>query len=507
MTEKENYALEMKGITKAFPGVLANDDISLNVKKGEVLGLVGENGAGKTTLMNVLYGIYIPDKGQIFIDGQQADITSPSKAIDYGIGMVHQHFKLVEALSALDNVILGHSDNKRILDLAPARKRYMELCEEYELFVDPDTEIWRLSVGQQQWVEIIKALYRDAKVLVLDEPSSVLTPNECTSLFRAINKLTAEGRSIIFISHKLDEVMEITDRITVIRDGKVVGTVDTEGVTQQQLSQMMVGRPVTIVRKERPETKEMVPVLEMKNVCVNDDRGLIALQDFNLIVNSGEILGVAGVDGNGQRELAESIAGMRPLVSGSIEISGKAVTQVISDPTFMGYIPEDRHKTGMVGDFSIAENLIIKECSKKPYCKKGLLQYTVIGNHANELIDEFDVRTSSKDVPIKNLSGGNQQKVILARELNEKPNLIVASQPTRGLDLGAVNGVHDTLLRERNRGAAVLFITTELQEVMALSDRIIVLFRGKVMGILDGKDADVETIGQMMLGMSLEEAV
>lgn len=498
------FALKMQDITKRFPGVLANDGISLECRKGEVLGLLGENGAGKTTLMNILYGLHQPDSGKIYVDGEEVQITSPSKAIHYGIGMVHQHFKLVDALTVLENIILGIPSKKPLLDLAPARERLLKLCEEYELFVDPDTEVWRLPVGQQQWVEILKALYRNAKVLVLDEPTSVLTPAESDQLCRAIRRLTQEGRSIVFISHKLREVMEITDRVTIIRDGKLIGTIPTQEATQLKLAQMMVGRPVSIVRKPRPAMEERKPVLVMKDVNVSDDRGVPALRNFNLTLNAGEILGVAGVDGNGQRELAECIVGLRKPTSGTITVQDQQITDVIADPAFIGFIPEDRHKTGLVLDFSVAENLIIKDYNKEPYAKKGVLRHPIIRKHARSMIEKYNVKTPSGDVKVRNLSGGNQQKVIIARELNAEPVLDIASHPTRGLDMGAVSNVHDTLLNERNRGAAVLFISAELQEVMALSDRIIVLFRGEIMGDLDGETADVSTIGQMMLGQTPE---
>jgi simple sugar transport system ATP-binding protein len=505
MVDNNHVALRMEGITKRFPGVLANDRISLDCRTGEVLGLLGENGAGKTTLMNILYGLHQPDSGEIFIDGEQVNIESPVKAIHLGIGMVHQHFKLVEALTALENVILGiPSERPPILDLAPARKRLLQLCEEYELYVDPSTEVWRLPVGKQQWLEILKALYRDAKLLVLDEPSSVLTPAEGEQLFKAIRKLSQEGRSVIFISHKLGEVLEITDRITVIRDGHVVGTVPTQEATQRELARMMVGRPVVMERKPRPAVTEKEPVLVMENVSANDDRGLPALKKLNLTIHSGEIVGVAGVDGNGQRELAECIVGLRNITDGSIRIQDRIVDRVMDDPSYVGFIPEDRQKTGLVLDLTVAENLVIKDFAHSPYSKRGVLQYNVIREHARKLISEYDIRTPSGEVQVSNLSGGNQQKVVVARELNAEPVLDIASQATRGLDLGAVESVHDTLLSERNRGAAVLFISTELQEVMSLSDRIIVLFRGEVMGEVEGDGADVSTIGQMMLGQVAE---
>jgi ABC-type uncharacterized transport system ATPase subunit len=507
MAQDNELALCMEGITKRFPGVLANDNINLDCRRGEVLGLLGENGAGKTTLMNVLYGLYQPDSGKIFINGEEVKIVSPAKAIDLGIGMVHQHFKLVDALTALENVILGiPSEHPPVLDLAPARERLLKLCEEYELYVDPSVEVWRMPVGKQQWLEILKALYRDARLLVLDEPSSVLTPAEGEQLFRAVRRLSQEGRSIIFISHKLGEVLEITDRITVLRDGHVVGTVPTKDATQGELARMMVGRPVVMERKSRPVMTDKEPVLIMENVNANDNRGLLALKNFNLTVHAGEIVGVAGVDGNGQRELAECIVGLREVTSGSIRIQDQIVDGVIDDPSFVGFIPEDRQKTGLFLDMTVAENLVIKDFTRPPYAKRGVLQYDAIRKHSREMISEYDIRTPSGEVQARNLSGGNQQKVVVARELNAEPVLVIASQATRGLDLGAVESVHDTLLEERNRGAAVLFISTELQEVMSLSDRIIVLFRGEVMGEVQGEGADVSTIGQMMLGQVSEVA-
>ncbi len=498
-------ALRMQDITKTFPGVLANDHVTIECNKGEVLGLLGENGAGKTTLMNILYGLYPPDEGQVFIDGKEVSIHSPSEAIENGIGMVHQHFKLVDTLTVIENVILGMPTNKAVLDLAPAREKFKKLCDEYELFVDPDTEVWKLPVGQQQWVEILKALYRDCKVLVLDEPTAVLTPSESDQLARAIRRITEQGRSVVFISHKLREVMEITDNVTVIRDGAVVGTIATKDASQIKLAEMMVGRPITIERRERPAMPDGEVILDMQGVNATDDRGVHALKDFSLQVHAGEIVGVAGVDGNGQRELAECISGLRKPTSGTITIKGKPVTGVISDPSFMGFIPEDRHKTGLVLDFSVAENLVIKEYMNAPYTKNGILQYKEIKRHADEMISKYNVKTPNCDVKAKTLSGGNQQKVVIAREMDPEPVFDMAAHPTRGLDLGAVTNVHDILLNERNRGAAVLFISAELQEIMAVADRIIVLYSGQIMGDLDGETADQNVIGQMMLGQKAED--
>ena len=498
-------ALRMQDITKTFPGVLANDHVTIECNKGEVLGLLGENGAGKTTLMNILYGLYPPDEGQVFIDGKEVSIHSPSEAIENGIGMVHQHFKLVDTLTVIENVILGMPTNKAVLDLAPAREKFKKLCDEYELFVDPDTEVWKLPVGQQQWVEILKALYRDCKVLVLDEPTAVLTPSESDQLARAIRRITGQGRSVVFISHKLREVMEVTDKVTVIRDGAVVGTIATKDASQIKLAEMMVGRPITIERRERPAMPDGEIILDMQGVNATDDRGVHALKDFSLQVRAGEIVGVAGVDGNGQRELAECISGLRKPTSGTITIKGKPVTGVISDPSFMGFIPEDRHKTGLVLDFSVAENLVIKEYMNAPYTKNGILQYKEIKRHADEMISKYNVKTPNCDVKAKTLSGGNQQKVVIAREMDPEPVFDMAAHPTRGLDLGAVTNVHDILLNERNRGAAVLFISAELQEIMAVADRIIVHYSGQIMGDLDGETADQNVIGQMMLGQKAED--
>lgn len=500
----DEVVLRMEGITKRFPGVLANDQISLDCRRGEVLGLLGENGAGKTTLMNVLYGLHQQDSGQIFIEGEPVEITSPANAIQHGIGMVHQHFKLVDSLTALENVVLGMPQDSLALDLAPARDRLKNLCDEYGLHVDPSTQVWRMPVGKQQWLEILKVLYRDAKLIVLDEPTSVLTPAEGEQLFKAIRKWTQEGRAVIFISHKLGEVLDITDRITVIRDGYVVDTIPTRDATQVKLAQMMVGRPIKIGRKVRSTKEEKDPVLVMENVNADNDRGLPALKNFSLTVNAGEIVGVAGVDGNGQRELAECIVGLRKRTGGMIRIKDHVVEKVIDDPSFVGYIPEDRQKTGLCLELDVSENLIMKDFADPPYSKRGILQYDIIKDHAREMIREYDIRTPSENVLVRNLSGGNQQKVVVSRELNSKPVLVISSQATRGLDLGAVESVHDVLLNERNRGAAVLFISTELQEVMTLSDRIIVMFRGEVMGEVDGEGADVSTIGQMMLGKKLE---
>jgi ABC-type uncharacterized transport system ATPase subunit len=497
--------LHMKGITKIFPGVIANDDISFDVRSGEIHALLGENGAGKSTLMNILYGLYSPDEGEIQFNGEQIQISSPKVAVDSGIGMVHQHFMLIENMTALENVMLGlPQDKPPLLDVQNTRKKFNELVEKYGLVVDPDVPVWQLSVGKQQWVEILKLLFRDVKLLILDEPTAVLTPAEAHQLFQTLRFLIEEGRSIIFITHKLEEVQEIADRITVLRDGEVVGTVEKEGTTLVQLSTMMVGRSVTLARKTRPSISKKEPVLVIEGLRCKSDRGVEALKSIDLTVHSGEVLGVAGVDGNGQRELAECITGLRQPTHGQIKIKDKLVTSVINDPPLLGFVPEDRHKKGLIRDFSIMENLVLRTYNDPPLSHWGIVDWGQTQIISEKLVDEYDVRTPDVLTPIGMLSGGNQQKVVLARETSAQPSVIIGSQPTRGLDLGAVDSLHEILLKERNRGAAVMFISTELSEVMALSDRIIVMFNGEIMGELVGENADLLQMGEMMMGQKLK---
>lgn len=493
--------LQMKGITKKFPGVLANDSITLDVMSGEIHALLGENGAGKSTLMKILYGLHHPDEGEIYFKGEPIRITSPKVAVDAGIGMVHQHFMLVENMTALDNVMLGlRQSNPPILDVKGTREKFKQLVKKYGLEVDPDMPVWQLSVGQQQWLEILKLLFRDVKLLILDEPTAVLTPSETHQLLQTLNFLISEGRSVIFITHKLDEVQEVADRITVLRDGKVVGCVNKQGTTTLQLSTMMVGRPVTLARRSRPEIQNKQPVLVVEDLNCKNERGLEALKSINLTIHSGEILGVAGVDGNGQKELAECIAGLRKPTHGQIKIKGKPVNRVVDDPALLGFIPEDRHKTGLILEFSIMENLVLRTYNDPPFDRRGVTQWDQARAASEKLIKGYDVRTPGTFLPVGMLSGGNQQKVVVARETCAQPSVIIGSQPTRGLDLGAIESLHELLLRERNRGAAVMFISTELSEVMALSDRIIVLFNGEIMGELPGETADILQVGEMMMG-------
>ena len=502
---KQTPLLQMKGITKEFPGVIANDRVSFTVRSGEIHALLGENGAGKSTLMKILYGLYSPDEGEIQFMGEQIQISSPKLAVDAGIGMVHQHFMLIENMTALENVMLGLPQAKPpLLDVKDTRAKFNQLVKKYGLVVDPDMPVWQLSVGKQQWLEILKLLIRDVKLLILDEPTAVLTPAEAHQLFQTLDFLIEEGRSIIFITHKLDEVQEIADRITVLRDGKVVGSVDKEGTTSLQLSTMMVGRPVSLARKPRPKITEKEPVLVIEGLRCKNERGLEALKSIDLTLYSGEILGAAGVDGNGQHELAECIAGLRKATHGQIKIKGDLVTSVVNDPSNLGFIPEDRQKTGLILDFSVMENLILRTNSGSPHVQWGLIQWDQVQDTSEKLVKEFDVRTPGVLTPIGKLSGGNQQKVVLARETSSQPSVIIGSQPTRGLDLGAVDSLHELLLRERKRGAAVMFISTELSEVMAVSDRIIVMFSGEIMGELDGEKANILQIGEMMMGHRLK---
>jgi ABC-type uncharacterized transport system ATPase subunit len=501
MVQKDDIALRMVEITKHFPGVLANDNINFELRVGEVHGLLGENGAGKTTLMNVLYGLHQPDSGEVYIKGQKAEIASPKDANDLGIGMVHQHFMLVENLTALENVVLGiPPERPPLLDLDPARIRFKELVAEYDLGLDPSTPVWQLAVGDQQWLEILKILFREARILILDEPTAVLAPSQALQLFKTVRHFAQEGRAIIFISHKLEEMKEVADRVTVLRDGHVVGTVDAATAKPSQLAQMMVGRSVFLDRHQHPPMESMKEVLKIDRLNCLNDRGTPALRDLSMAVYAGEIVGVAGVDGNGQRELAECICGLRQSTSGSIHIKDQLVTDVIRDTALLGFVPEDRRKTGLILGLTVAENLLLKTFGQKPYTRRGIIQWGPIREHANRLIDEYDIRTPHCMISTIHLSGGNQQRVVVARELSGEPTLLVTCQPTRGLDVGSVEAVHNVLLRERNRGAAVLFISTELPEVMSLSDRIIVMYKGEIMGELEAETADVNLIGELMLG-------
>lgn len=496
--------MEMKSITKRFPGVLANDQVDFEARSGEVHALLGENGAGKTTLMKVLYGMYHQDQGEIFINDDRVSIQTPTDAISNGIGMIHQHFMLVETLTVAENVALGMPSSRAPLtDLDRVSERVLELADIYGLDIDPDAYIWQLSVGQQQRVEIIKALYRGAALLILDEPTAVLTPQEVDEFFSIIRDMAEDGHGLIFISHKLHEVIDISDRVTVLRDGRKVGTYQTAQATKADLARWMVGREVDfrpeIEKVERGEAR-----LVVENVFCGSDRGTPGLRGVDLEVYSGEILGVAGVSGNGQLELAEVITGLREVQEGRILLDDSDITGCTPaerTDRALSYIPEERMRDGMIKDFTVAENLILREHYKAPFSQSGFLNLKAIGDHSERLIDNYQIKTPSRETLAKSLSGGNIQKVVVARELSRKPRAIVASQPTRGLDVGAMEYVRGRLLEERKKGTAIMLISEDLDEILALADRIAVLYEGEVMGIISGDEASPEKLGLLMAGV------
>ena len=500
--------LEMRGITKRFPGVLANDRIDFDVNSGEVHALLGENGAGKSTLMKILYGMYHPDEGEILLNGKPVSISSPIDAINLGIGMIHQHFMLVQTLTVAENVVLGlPSSRGPLTDLDRVSKRILELAAIYSLKIDPSAYIWQLSVGQQQRVEIIKALYRGAALLILDEPTAVLTPQEVDELFVIMNQMVKDGHALIFISHKLHEVVEISNRVTVLRDGRKIGTRPTSETTKQDLANWMVGREVGFA-PDRGHVELGEVRLQLDHVSCGSDRGTPGLRDVCLEVRSGEILGVAGVSGNGQRELAETITGLRKITEGRVYLEGKDVTGLAPGELtnrMLSYIPEERMRDGMIKEFSVSENMILREHQKMPYSHSGFLHLRDIARHTDELISKFDVKTPSRDTLAKNLSGGNIQKVVLARELSRNPRTIVAAQPTRGLDIGATEYVRKQLLVERNKGAAILLISEDLDEILTLSDRIAVIYEGQIMDIVSCEVATPQKLGLLMAGVRSEE--
>jgi len=500
--------LELRGITKAFPGVLANDHIDLTLEQGEVHALLGENGAGKTTLMNILYGLYNPDAGEILVRGQPVQIQNPNDAIAQGIGMVHQHFMLVPVLTVTENVMLGVESIKNgiFLDHAAAASRIRKISEQYGLGVDPDAYIKTLPVGVQQRVEIIKLLYREADILILDEPTAVLTPQEVEELFKIIHSLIEQGKSIIFITHKLKEVMAIADRITVLRNGRVVGTTTPDQTDERQLAAMMVGRDV-ILQVEKGPAHPGEPVLEVEGLEVMDDRGNLAVRGISFQVHAGEVLGVAGVQGNGQTELVQALTGLRPARAGRVRIRGNDTTN--SNPRHIleqgtAHVPEDRQQDGLVLSFPVADNLVLNTYYISPFANGGVLDQATIMATAEKRVREFDVRTPSILTPVSNLSGGNQQKVIVAREFSRPIHLLIASQPTRGLDVGSIEYIHRRIIQKRDEGCAVLLVSPELDEVMGLSDRIAVMFEGQIMDILPAEQATREEVGLLMAGVRKE---
>ena len=504
--------LRVRDISKSFGSLKANDRISLDVMPGEVMCLLGENGAGKSTLMNIVYGLYRADEGQIEVDGQGVTIRSPHEAIRHGIGMVHQHFMLVPPLTVTDNIILGTRSllgkGAILSDTAAVEQRVSEVGQRYGLKIKPNARVADLSVGEQQRVEIVKALYRGVNLLILDEPTAVLTPQETTDLFRTLRSLTDDGLAVIFITHKLNEVMAVSDRVTVLRDGKVVGQRRTQDTSIHDLAQLMVGREVQM-NIDKPPVACGDDLLVIENLTVEGEHGRKALDRLSLCVRCGEIVGVAGVDGNGQRELALAVAGLLKPASGAIRLGqtnivGKSPYEIIH--AGLRHIPEDRHSAGLVLDFSVADNLILKRSDQLPFSAAGVLRPRAILDYAAGMVKKFDVRTRSVNTETKNLSGGNQQKVVLGREIDQDPKLLIAAQPTRGLDVGATEYIHHALLEQRGRGVAILLISTELEEILALSDRIAVIYEGRVIGEVTGERANMQKIGLMMAGVEAADA-
>jgi ABC-type uncharacterized transport system ATPase subunit len=501
--------LELRAITKRFPGVLANDDVNFDLRRGEVHALLGENGAGKSTLMNILYGLYTPDSGEILLDGKHIDLGSTKAAIEHGIGMVHQHFMLIPVMTVAENIVLATEPRHLgvLLDYDAARKRVRELSERYGLAVDPDARIDRITVGQQQRVEILKALYRGAEVLILDEPTAVLTPQEAQELFEIIRSLKSQGKSIIFISHKLNEVLDIADRITTLRRGVVVDTIPAAGATEESLARMMVGREV-LLRVDKHASEPGEPLLQVENLHVFDDRGLEAVRDISFEVRGGEIVGLAGVDANGQSELIDAIAGLRHPAAGRIVVDGHDLTHANAKDSLdagIGHIPEDRHRRGLVLPFSLTENIALHGYRSPPNSQSGFLNVGAMVDRARRLLKEFDVRGGQPSTSAGSLSGGNQQKVVLAREIDSDPKVLIAAQPTRGLDVGAIEFVHRRLVEQRDAGRAVFLVSLELEEILSLSDRILVIYEGRIVGEFP-PTATEEELGFAMTGGKREEA-
>jgi ABC-type uncharacterized transport system ATPase subunit len=496
--------LELRGITKRFPGVLANDHVDFDLKRGEVHALLGENGAGKSTLMNVLYGLYRHDEGEILLNGKPVEFGSAKDAIKAGIGMVHQHFMLIPVMTAAENIVLGAepTEGHVLLDYGEARKEVGEIARTFGFHIEPDTLIQDMGVGQQQRVEILKALYRRADILILDEPTAVLTPQEAKELFGILRLLKGEGMSVIFISHKLNEVLEIADRITVLRRGKKIGTVDREGATEPELARMMVGRDV-VLRVEKSAAKPAKSLLEVSELQATDDRGVAKVRDVSFEVRAGEIVGIAGVDGNGQTELIDCLTGLRVPAGGTITVAGTRLAPHASPrdalDAGLGHIPEDRHRRGLVLDFTLAENLVLHDFRKAPNARSGWLFPDGIVRRARKLLQQFDVRGGGPSTRAAALSGGNQQKVVLAREINRDPRVLLAAQPTRGLDVGAIEFVHKRLVEERDEGRAILLVSLELEEILSLSDRILVMYEGEIVGEYP-PTVDEETLGIAMTG-------
>lgn len=507
-----DYVVEMLGITKRFPGIVANDNVTLRLKQGEIHALLGENGAGKSTLMSILFGLYQPDEGEIHINGEKVEINDPKVANKLGIGMVHQHFKLVENFTVLENIILGSEPKGKFgsIDMKAAREKVKAIIDQYGLNVDLDAKIQDIGVGMQQRVEILKILYRDANILILDEPTAVLTPQEISELIKIMQTFITEGKSIILITHKLKEIKQVADNCSILRKGKYIGTVDVKTTSESEMANMMVGRNVSFNVVKEPYNPGRV-ILSVQNLTVKNENKLNAVSDVSFDVKAGEVFCLCGIDGNGQSEIIEAITGLKDVESGKIfldndDITNKSIRQKTMEG--IGHIPEDRHKFGLVLDFNLEENIALQSYYTKELSNKGKINFSNREKLANELIDEFDIRTSelrSKTI-VRSMSGGNQQKAIIAREINRKPKLMIASQPTRGLDIGAIEYIHKRLIDCRDSGNAVLLLSLELDEVLDLSDVIAVVHQSKIVGILDAKEANEKLLGLMMAGMSKEEA-
>ena len=506
---EQAYAIEMLNITKKFPGIIANDNITLQLKKGEIHALLGENGAGKSTLMSVLFGLYQPEEGTIKKDGQVVSIKNPNDANDLGIGMVHQHFKLVEVFSVLDNIILGVEPTKGpFLKKDEARKKVVALSEKYGLKVDPDAMVEDITVGMQQRTEILKMLYRDNEILIFDEPTAVLTPQEIDVLMEIMRGLRAEGKSILFITHKLNEIMAVADRCTVLRKGRYIGTVDVAHTTKEELSKMMVGRDVDFVVHKEPAKPGQV-VLDVKGLTVASKvHKNNAVKNVSFQARAGEIVCIAGIDGNGQSELVYGLTGIEPIVSGTITLKGQDITNAPirkRSTSGMSHIPEDRHKYGLVLDYTLEDNMVLQRYFEPEFVHAGFMKRKAIRAYAERLIEQYDVRSGQGPITIaRSMSGGNQQKAIVAREIDRNPDLLIAVQPTRGLDVGAIEHIHSQIVAQRDAGKAVLLVSLELDEVMALSDRILVMYEGEIVGELDPKTTTVEEMGLYMSGAKRE---
>jgi len=502
--------LETRGITKIFPGVIANEDVNLTLNKGEVLALLGENGAGKSTLMNIIYGLYQPTEGEILVNGNVVKMATPNDAIALGIGMVHQHFQLVPVMTVAENIMLGSETVKRgLLDTKTVADRIIELSHRYNLDVDPYAMVEDLPVGMRQRVEIVKTLYRNADILILDEPTAVLTPQEIEGLFEVMELLKEQGKSIIFISHKLKEVLRVADRIGVLRNGRVVGEADPRTATQASLANMMVGREV-ILTVDKGEAHPADVVLETQGLMAKNDLGESALNGVDLNVRAGEVVGIAGVQGNGQTELVEVITGLRKCVAGKVLLNGVDMTnetpRKITQEGHSSHVPEDRHTFGMVGTYSVAENLVLNTYNLSPFVKRMTINQPAIQEHAETLVEQFDVRTPSVGTAGSSLSGGNQQKMVVAREFSRPTNLLIAAQPTRGIDVGSIEFIHNQIIAKRDEGVAVLVVSSELDEIMALSDRIAVMYKGEIIGIVPRAGATREGLGLLMAGVRGDEA-